>query len=151
MLHAQACQHWSIRNRMQINTEKTKIMAFFETPALLRARGGQHQPSPTTPPFHVYSPFPTSDPRSYPIIEVSDQLRHLQVAKQGEIRRARKKNHTKRVHNIQRRTTVRWALSLMRSMQPYSKTHTAKRLETQVSFNFIWATCGSPGSLETAT
>jgi len=56
---------------MQINTEKTKIMAFFETPALLRARGGQHQLSPTMPPFHVYSPFPTFDPRSYPILEVS--------------------------------------------------------------------------------
>jgi len=56
---------------MQINTEKTKIIAFFETPTLLRARGGQHQPSPTMPPFHVYSPFPTSDPRSYPILEVS--------------------------------------------------------------------------------
>jgi len=40
MLHA--CQHCSIRNRMQINTEKTKILAFFETPALLPARGGQH-------------------------------------------------------------------------------------------------------------
>ena len=58
-------------NRMQINTDKTKIMAFFETPALLRARGGQHQPSPTMPAFHVYSPFPISDPRSYPILEVS--------------------------------------------------------------------------------
>jgi len=46
-------------------------MAFFETPALLCARGGQHQPSPTMPPFHVSSPFPTSDPRSYPILEVS--------------------------------------------------------------------------------
>jgi len=55
ILHS--CQHWSIRNRMQINTEKTKIMVFFETPALLRARGGQHQPSPTMLPFHVYSPF----------------------------------------------------------------------------------------------
>jgi len=69
MLHA--CQHWSIRNRMQINTEKTKIMVFFETPALLCARGVQHQSSPTMPPFHVYSPFPTSDPCSYPIFEVS--------------------------------------------------------------------------------
>jgi len=68
MLHA--CQQWSIRNRMQINTEKTKLMAFFETPALVRARGDQHQTSPTMPPFHVYSPFPTSDPRSYPIFEV---------------------------------------------------------------------------------
>jgi len=66
-----ACQHWSIRNCMQINTDKTKIMTFFETPALLRARGVRHQPGPTMPPFHVYSPFPTSDPRSYPIHEVS--------------------------------------------------------------------------------
>ena len=48
-------------------------MAFFETPALLRARGDQHQPSPTMSPFHVYSPFPTSNltPRSYTIHEVS--------------------------------------------------------------------------------
>jgi hypothetical protein len=55
---------------MQMNTDKTKILAFFETLALLRARGGQHQPGPTMPPFHVYSPFPTSDPHSYPIHEV---------------------------------------------------------------------------------
>ena len=48
-----ACQHWSIRNRMQINTGKTKIMACFEfeTPVLLRAWGDQHQPSPTMPLF----------------------------------------------------------------------------------------------------
>jgi len=46
-------------------------MVYFETPALLRARGGQNQPSPTMPPLHVYSLFPTSDPRSYPILEVS--------------------------------------------------------------------------------
>jgi len=45
-------------------------MGFFETPALLRTQGGQHQPCPTMPPFHVYSLFPTSDPRSYPIHEV---------------------------------------------------------------------------------
>ena len=70
MLHV--CQQRSIRNRMQINTDKTKIMSFFETPALLRARGGQHQPGPTIPPFHVYSPFATSDPHSCPIHEVFD-------------------------------------------------------------------------------
>jgi hypothetical protein len=77
MLHVR--QQWSIRNRIQINTEKTKIMAFFETPALLSARGGQHQPSPTMPSLHVYTPFPTSDPRSYPIHEVSqfDYLGHI--------------------------------------------------------------------------
>jgi len=68
MLHI--CQQWSIRNRMQINTDKTEITAFSETPALLRARWGQYQPGPTMTPFHMYSPFPTSDPHSYPIHEV---------------------------------------------------------------------------------
>jgi len=49
-----------------------RIMAFFQTPALLRARGGQHQPGPTMPPFHfhVYSAFPTSDPSLFPIHKV---------------------------------------------------------------------------------
>jgi len=32
MLHVY--QEWSVRNRMQINTQKTKVMAFFETPSL---------------------------------------------------------------------------------------------------------------------
>jgi len=36
------CQKWSVRNRMQINRKKTKVMAFFETPSLQQARGGQH-------------------------------------------------------------------------------------------------------------
>jgi len=45
-------------------------MAFFQTHVLVRARGGQHQPGPTMPPFHVYSPFPTSDHCSYPIHKV---------------------------------------------------------------------------------
>jgi len=55
------------RNRTQINTQKTIVMAFFETPSLQKARGGQHQPraGPTLPP-----PFPTSVPRSYFITEV---------------------------------------------------------------------------------
>jgi len=53
------CQQWSLRNRMQVNTDKTKIMAFFEIPFLHHARGGQHQPGPNMPLFHVYSPFPT--------------------------------------------------------------------------------------------
>jgi len=53
-------------------------MAFFETPGLLCTRGGQHQPGPTMPPFHVYSPFPTSDHRSYPIHEVF-QFEHLRL------------------------------------------------------------------------
>jgi len=40
MLHV--CQEWSVRNHMQINTQKTKVLAFFETPSLHKARGGQH-------------------------------------------------------------------------------------------------------------
>jgi len=68
MLHV--FQQWSIRNCVQINTDKTKTMVFFEPPALLRARGTQHQPGPTMFPYHVYSPFPTSDPCSYLIHEV---------------------------------------------------------------------------------
>jgi len=76
-------------------------MVFFEIPALLRvrARGDQHQPSPTMPPFHVYSPFPTSDPRSYPIHEVSQfeylglildpkLTMHLKIVEATGIRRA---------------------------------------------------------------
>jgi len=59
MLHV--CQEWSVRNRMQINTQKTnlKVMAFFETPSLHQARGGQHRPGSTLPSFHIHAPFPT--------------------------------------------------------------------------------------------
>jgi len=39
MLHV--CQEWSVRNRMQISTQKTKVMAFFETPSLHKARDGK--------------------------------------------------------------------------------------------------------------
>jgi len=63
MLHV--CQEWSVRNCMQINTQKTKVMAFFETPSLQKARGGQHRPRPTLPPFHIHAPFSTSSPCSY--------------------------------------------------------------------------------------
>jgi len=38
MLHV--CQELSVRNRMQINTQKTKVMAFFETLSLHKARSG---------------------------------------------------------------------------------------------------------------
>jgi len=40
MLHV--CQQWSLQNRTQINTDKTKMMAFVETSSLLCVRGGQH-------------------------------------------------------------------------------------------------------------
>jgi len=67
---------------MQINTQKTKVMAFFETPSLQKvmaffetpslqkACGGQHRPGPTLPPFHIHAPFPISSPGSYLITEV---------------------------------------------------------------------------------
>ena len=45
-------------------------MAFFETPSLQKARGGQHRPGPTLPPFHIHAPFPISSPCSYLITEV---------------------------------------------------------------------------------
>jgi len=62
MLHA--CQQWSIRNRMQLYTEKTKIMTFFETPALLRARGGPVNTSPAQPcpPFTCTHPLQPPTP-----------------------------------------------------------------------------------------
>jgi len=68
MLHV--CQEWSFRNRMQINTQKTKVMVFFEAPSLHKARGGKHRPGPTLPPFHIHAPFPTSSPCSYLVTEV---------------------------------------------------------------------------------
>jgi len=68
MLHV--CQEWSIRNRMQINTQKTKVMAFFETPSLHKARGGKHRPGTTLPPFHIHAPFPTCSSSTYLITEV---------------------------------------------------------------------------------
>ena len=61
MLHV--FQELSVRNRMQINTQMTAVIAFFETPSLQKACGGQLKPSPTLTPFHIYAPFPTSDPR----------------------------------------------------------------------------------------
>ena len=45
------CQNWSERSRMQINTEKTKIMVFYETTQQKEIR------RPAT--FHITSRFPT--------------------------------------------------------------------------------------------
>jgi len=39
-----------LRNRMQMNTQKTKVMVFFETPSQQMARGAQHQHSLALPP-----------------------------------------------------------------------------------------------------
>ena len=64
------CQEWSVRNRIPINKQKTKVMAFFEFSSLQMARGRQHQPSSALPLFHMYTPFPTSDPHSHLIAEV---------------------------------------------------------------------------------
>jgi len=64
------CQESSVRNRMQINTQKIKVMAFFATPSLHKARGCQHRPGLTLPPFHIHASFPTSSPCSYLITEV---------------------------------------------------------------------------------
>ena len=44
------------------HTQKIKVMVFFETPSLQKARGAQHRPGPTLPPFHIHAPFPISSP-----------------------------------------------------------------------------------------
>ena len=61
---------------MQIDTQKTQVMAFFETPSLQKARGGQYRPGPTLPTFHIHAPFPISSPCSCLITEVL-QFEHL--------------------------------------------------------------------------
>jgi len=53
----------------QVDTDKTKTMAFFETPA----QKGQNELGPNMPPFHVY---PVPAPSSNPILEV-DQFDYL--------------------------------------------------------------------------
>jgi hypothetical protein len=49
-----AVQDWADRSRMQINTEKTEVMAFFETPAMKAAR--------TSATFVITFRFPASKP-----------------------------------------------------------------------------------------
>ena len=60
----------------QVDTDKTKTMAFFETPYLHRAQKGQNELGPNMPPFHVYSPYPVPAPSSNPILDV-DQFDYL--------------------------------------------------------------------------
>jgi len=79
-----------------INTQKTKMMmSVFETSFLQKACGRQYQPSPVVPPFHMYTPFPTSDPRFH-LIAGALQFEYLglllkltmHLATTGAIRRA---------------------------------------------------------------
>jgi len=56
------CQDWSERSRMQINTEKTKIMVFYETTQQKELR------QPKT--FHITTRFPTPD--LIPLQEVTE-------------------------------------------------------------------------------
>jgi hypothetical protein len=72
MIHA--CQTWSEKSRLLINTNKSKVMAFHETAEVRRARkklqASFHSPPPTTQcksrpkkqlaPFHPISRFPTN-------------------------------------------------------------------------------------------
>ena len=74
MLHE--CQTWSEKARMQINAQKSKVMAFHETPAQKRKRKEQikHTRSasqPTySPPFHILAAFPSHRQCSHLIEEV---------------------------------------------------------------------------------
>jgi len=63
---------------MKINTQKTKVMVFFETPSLQKARGGRYRPGPTLPPFHIHTPFPISSPCSY-LLTVLLQFEYLDL------------------------------------------------------------------------
>jgi len=46
----QAGQEWSVRNCMKFNTQKRRVMAFFETLLQQKARGGQDEGSVASPP-----------------------------------------------------------------------------------------------------
>ena len=86
MIHA--CQAWSERSRLLINTSKSKVMAFHETAAVRRGRkelqASFHSPPPTTPrkskpkkplaPFHLISSFPTS---TEPTMHLLDEVPHF--------------------------------------------------------------------------
>ena len=72
------CQTWSEIARMQINAQKSKVMAFHETPAQKRKRKAQNKQTgsafqPTyPPPFHIVSAFPAHRQCSHPLEEVQE-------------------------------------------------------------------------------
>jgi len=86
MIHA--CQTWSEKSRLLINTGKSKVMAFHETAEVRRARrklqASFHSPPPTTQrnpgpkkqlaPFHLISSFPTS---TGPITHLLEEVPHF--------------------------------------------------------------------------
>ena len=54
-------------SKSHANQHRKNKKKWSSSKPLPSSRGGQHQPSPTMPP----STFPTSNPRSYPILEIS--------------------------------------------------------------------------------
>ena len=76
MLHE--CQTWSKKAWMQINAQKSKVMAFHETPAQKRKRKEQNKQKspasqPTYPPsFHILAAFPPHRQCSYLLEEVQE-------------------------------------------------------------------------------
>ena len=76
MLHE--CQTRSEKARMQINAQKSKVMAFHETPAQKRKRKEQNKQTrsasqPTYPPsFHIVAAFPSHHQCSYLLEEVQE-------------------------------------------------------------------------------
>jgi hypothetical protein len=74
----QACQEWSEKSRIQINTDKTKIMVFHEEAAAKKLRTSPIGPTynnarvtyPT--PFYILSSFPAASPYSNPLEEVDE-------------------------------------------------------------------------------
>ena len=68
MLHV--CQAWSIRNRMQINTQKTKVMAFFDIPPFRRPVVA------STDPAQLYPPPTSNHPSQSPPLALTSSQRY---------------------------------------------------------------------------
>jgi len=71
MLHV--CQEWSVWNRMQINTQKTKVVAFFETPSLQKALVA------STDPTQPYLPSTSTHPSQPPPLTLTSLLRYSKL------------------------------------------------------------------------
>jgi hypothetical protein len=76
----QACQEWSEKSRIQINTDKTKIMGFHEEAAAKKLRTSPIGPTYNNvrvtvtyqTPFYILSSFPAASSYSTPLKEVDE-------------------------------------------------------------------------------
>ena len=69
------CQSWSEESRLQLNAEKSKVMAFYETKEMKKARKKPRRASGQTiypAQFHIFHSFPKHAQRSAPLKEVQE-------------------------------------------------------------------------------